>query len=82
MNTTNPMDFLNALKPEQWAANATTQARTMLAEWEKQSARWAEYSVSQAAEAQRLLMSLQTQAFGVGKSMIDTAEKAFDKTSV
>ena len=82
MNTTNPMDFLNTLKPEQWAAHATTHARTMLAEWEKQSSRWAEYSVSQAAEAQRLLMSLQTQAFGVGKSMIDTAEKAFNKTSV
>ena len=82
MNTTNPMDFLNALKPEQWAANAAGQARTMLAEWEKQAARWAEYGASQAAEAQRLVTSLQTQAFSNTKSVVDTAEKAFAKTSV
>ena len=82
MNTTNPMDFLNALKPEQWATNAAGQARTMLAEWEKQSARWAENGASQAAEAQRLMTSLQTQAFSVSKSVVDTVEKAFAKTSV
>ncbi|MEO6950945.1 MAG: hypothetical protein ABI321_03950 [Polyangia bacterium] len=82
MNTTNPMDFLGPLKPEPWTANAPSHARTMLAELEKQTVRWAEYGASQAVETQRLAMALQTQAFGVTKSMLDTTEKAFSKTSV
>ncbi len=84
MNTqipTNPIEFMNAVKPDQWAANAAGYARTMLAEWEKQAERWTEYGVSQATEASRLVRSFQTQAFGVTKSNIETAEKAFQKTN-
>lgn len=79
MNPVNPIEFMNAFKADQWAANVAGYARTVLAELEKQTARWTEYSVSQAAEANRLLASVQNQAFGVGKSIIDTAEKAFGK---
>ena len=79
MNTTNPMDFVNALKPEQVMQNATTAARTFIAEMEKQAEKWTEYSLSQSTEAARLVRSMQTQAFGVGKSLVETAEKAFGK---
>jgi hypothetical protein len=85
MNTqipTNPLEFMNAVKPEQWATNAAGVARTMLTEWEKQAERWAEYGASQATEATRLVRSFQAQAFGVTKSLIETAEKAFQKTTV
>ena len=79
MNPVNPIEFLNAFKADQWTANVAGYARTVMAELEKQSARWTEYTVSQAAEANRLLSSVQSQAFGVGKTIIDTAEKAFGK---
>lgn len=79
MNTVNPFDFVTAWKPEQWTATAAGYARTVLGELEKQAERWTEYGNSQSAEAQRLLRSFQSQAFTVGKSIIDTAEKSFAK---
>ena len=82
MNTqipTNPFEFMNAVKPEQWAQNAAGYARTMLGEWEKQAERWTEYGVSQATEAARLARTFQAQAFGVTKTILESAEKAFNK---
>ena len=77
MNPVNPIEFFSALKPEQWATNFAGYARTMMSELEKQTERWAEYGAGQAAEANRLFKSVQSQAFGVTKSVIETAEKAF-----
>lgn len=79
MGSMNPMDFVNAVRPEQWAANASVYARNFLTEIEKQAERWAEYGANQSTEAARVLRTLQHQAFGVGKSIIDTTEKTFSK---
>jgi hypothetical protein len=75
----NPMDFVTAVKPEQWASNATVYARNFLTEIEKQAERWAEYGASQSNEATRLFRTFQTQAFGMGKTIIETTEKTFSK---
>ena len=79
MNPMNPLEFATAMKPEQWTANATVYARSFLSELEKQAERWAEYGAGQSNEATRMLRTFQTQAFGVGKSLIETAEKTFAK---
>ena len=76
----NPMDFAQAFRPEQWIANTTSYARTILTELEKQTGCWAEYGASQSNEAAGLLRAFQTQAFQLSKSLIDTAEKAFAKS--
>lgn len=75
----NPTDFAKTFQADQWIANATGYARTFMNELEKQAERWTEYGLSQSTEAARLARSLQTQAFGIGKSMLDTAEKTFGK---
>jgi hypothetical protein len=79
MNSFDPTQFFGAFNPQQAFGGAAGYARITLAELEKQAERWTEYVTAQAAEGQKLLRSLQTQAFGVGKSMIDAAEKATQK---
>ena len=80
MNNFDPTQLFAAFQPQQAFTSAASYTRTMLAEMEKQAERWTEYGLSQAAEGQKLFRSLQAQAFGVTKSFVDAAEKAFQKT--
>jgi hypothetical protein len=75
-----PTQIFAAFQPQQAAATAASYTRTMIAEMEKQAERWTEYGLGQAAEGQKIFRSWQTQAFGVTKSFVDAAEKAFQKT--
>jgi hypothetical protein len=79
MNTFDPTQLFGAFFPQQPLTQGATYARTMLTEIEKQAERWTEYGFAQAAEGGKLLRSMQAQAFGIGKSMIDAAEKASPK---
>jgi len=81
MNNFDPNQLFAAFQPQQAFTTAATYTRTMLTEIEKQAERWTEYGLGQAAEGQKLFRSFQTQAFGVTKSFVDAAEKAFQKTS-
>jgi hypothetical protein len=75
----NPMDFAHAFRPDEWLANSTRYARTVLSEVEKQSERWTQYGLSQGTEVAGLWRGLQAQAFQISKSLIDSAEKTFGK---
>ena len=80
MNTFDPTQLFAAFQPQQAFTTAAGYARTMIAEMEKQADRWTEYGLGQAAEGQKIFRSLQNQAFGVTKSFVDAAERAFQKT--
>jgi hypothetical protein len=80
MNNFDPTQMFAAFQPQQAFANVASYTRSMLSEMEKQAERWTEYGLSQAAEGQKLFRSMQAQAFGVTKSIVDATEKAFQKT--